>query len=262
MRNLIFANLTRLRKNKLFWSGIAASMAYSVFLLIMNYHEMVISPEPEIMPLNWYFLSALSVAGIFCAVFCGLFIGTEYNDGTIRNKLIGGHRRTNIYLANMFIIFFAELIIAFSAWLVVLILGIPLFGCYFLYPIQFALNIFCGVLMLGAFAGVFTLISMLINSKATSVTVCMITYVLLFVLGSFLRIKVFSYYDTMSLANTSNEALKLIWEFLYDFLPTGQSFQISSGIILHPLKFTIYAIINILLTTVCGLGIFKIKDLK
>ena len=45
MRKLIFANMTRLRKNKLFWTGIVISMAYSAFLLIMNYLEMLISPE-------------------------------------------------------------------------------------------------------------------------------------------------------------------------------------------------------------------------
>lgn len=262
MRKLIFANMTRLRKNKLFWAGIVISMAYSVFLLIMNYLEMLISPEAEIMPLNWYFLSAVSVAGIFCAVFCGLFIGTEYNDGTMRNKLIAGHKRTDIYLANVIIIFLAEVIISLVACIVVLIIGIPLFGCYFVYPMRFALNIFCGILMLGAFAGVFSLIAMLSSNKATSATACMITYVLLFVIGNLLRVKVFSNYGMMPSVNASDETLRLVMEFLYDFLPTGQSFQISSGVILHPYRFPLYAIINIGLTTVCGLAIFKKKDLK
>lgn len=45
MRNLIFANFTRLKKSKLFRAGIIVSSLYTVFLLIMNYLEMTASVE-------------------------------------------------------------------------------------------------------------------------------------------------------------------------------------------------------------------------
>ena len=262
MRNLIFANITCLRKNKLFWAGIVLSMIYSAFLLVINYLEMTNSSETAIMQLNWYFLSALSVAGIFCPIFSGWFIGTEYSDGTVRNKLIAGHKRSSIYSANVFIIFLAECLVFVAASLVVFAVGVPLFGCHFLYPMQFVSYLVSGILMLGAFSGVFTFISMLASSKAAAVAACMITYAVLFAAANFLRITVFSYYGEMPLASMSDETIRLVLVFLYDFLPTGQSSQISSGILLHPYIFPLYAIVNIVLTTACGLTIFKKKDLK
>ena len=36
--------------------------------------------------------------GIILAVFCSLFIGTEHNDGTIRNKIIVGHEKSKLFI--------------------------------------------------------------------------------------------------------------------------------------------------------------------
>lgn len=65
MRNLLFANTTRLKKSKLFWSATLISVLYTVFLLIMNYIEMTSSSEITTVSLNWFFFSAVSVATIF-----------------------------------------------------------------------------------------------------------------------------------------------------------------------------------------------------
>lgn len=100
MRNLIYVNMMRLKKNRIFRAGVAVSMAYVAFLLFMNYQEAADSPETVIRQLNWYFLSTLPVASAFCSVFCGMFLGTEYSDGTMRNKLMVGHTRKEIYIAN------------------------------------------------------------------------------------------------------------------------------------------------------------------
>ncbi len=40
--------------------------------------------------------------GIILSVFISLFIGAEYEYGTIRNKIISGYDRSEIYLANIF----------------------------------------------------------------------------------------------------------------------------------------------------------------
>ena len=46
---------------------------------------------------NGFFARALFI-GIILAVFCSLFIGTEHNDGTIRNKIIVGQKeKRSIY---------------------------------------------------------------------------------------------------------------------------------------------------------------------
>ncbi len=70
MRNLIYVNMMRLKKSRIFRAGVAVSMAYVAFLLFMNYQEMTDSPETVIGQLNWYFLSAKRV----CPAIAGVFI--------------------------------------------------------------------------------------------------------------------------------------------------------------------------------------------
>lgn len=55
MCNLIYVNMMRLKKSRIFCTGMAVSMAYVAFLLFMNYQEVADSPETVIDQLNWYF---------------------------------------------------------------------------------------------------------------------------------------------------------------------------------------------------------------
>ena len=48
MRNLIYVNMMRLKKNRIFRAGVAVSMAYVAFLLFMNYQEAADTPETVI----------------------------------------------------------------------------------------------------------------------------------------------------------------------------------------------------------------------
>lgn len=106
------------------------------------------------------------------------------------------------------------------------------------------------------------MVSMLISNKAHSVATCLIIYAVLFIITNYLRIAVFSYYGEVTLDGISNNATRIMLEFLYDFLPTGQSLQISSGIILRPYSVILYSLLNIALTTVWGVFVFKRKDIK
>lgn len=262
MRRLIFANITRLKKSKLLRAGIIVSALYTVFLLIMNYFEMTSSAQITAVSLNWFFFSALSVAAIFGPIYSGFFVGTEYSDGTIRNKLIAGHKRCNIYLANGITIFCAEILFFLVSAAIIVICGIPMFGLNIEYPQHFILYLFAGILMLAAFASLFTMISTLINNKTSSVAACLIIYAILYIITNYLRIAVFSYYGEVASGVTSSEATRIILEFLYDFFPTGQSLQISSGVILHPYSFFLYSLLNITLPTLLGLFVFTRKDIK
>lgn len=128
MCNLIFANIIRIKKSKLLWTGIIVSALYTTFLLIMNYLEMVYSVAITTVSLNWFFFSAISVSSIFCPIYSGFFVGTEYSNGTIRNKLIAGHKRCNIYFANAITIFCAECLLFLVSAGIIIVLGIPMFG--------------------------------------------------------------------------------------------------------------------------------------
>ena len=52
--------------------------------------------------------------GLVAAVFISLFVGSEYSDGTIRNKLVVGHSRMRIYLANLIVCSIACVLISLA----------------------------------------------------------------------------------------------------------------------------------------------------
>lgn len=94
MGKLLHANLVRLFKSKLFSLGM-------IFMLLMvgytlNECRYLIETDKLQIAIfhhiNWF--------GQLAAVFCGLFIGMDYQNGTIRNKLVKGHRRSSLYLVN------------------------------------------------------------------------------------------------------------------------------------------------------------------
>ena len=66
--------------------------------------------------------------GVLSAIFCSLFLGVEYGDGTMRNKIIAGHKRTDIYLSNLITNLSASLLMCLSYILSNVVLGIPLLG--------------------------------------------------------------------------------------------------------------------------------------
>nr|WP_317283630.1 ABC transporter permease subunit [uncultured Sellimonas sp.] len=262
MCNLIFANIIRIKKSKLLWTGIIVSALYTTFLLIMNYLEMVYSVAITTVSLNWFFFSAISVSSIFCPIYSGFFVGTEYSNGTIRNKLIAGHKRCNIYFANAITIFCAECLLFLVSAGIIIVLGIPMFGFNIKYLSHFIWHLFAGILMLAVFASMFTMVSTSISNKTSSVASCLIIYAVLFIIAKYLSITIFSYYGEVPLGGISNKLAKITSEFLYDFLPTSQSLQITSGVILHPHSFFLCSFVNIVLTTVLGLFLFKRKDIK
>ena len=97
MSKLLSANFLRLKKNKVFWGGLILMAAWGIFVpvkLHMDAAQMNYADRVE----DGFFGCAMFM-GIFISVFCSLFIGTEYNDGTMRNKIIVGGKRSAIYLA-------------------------------------------------------------------------------------------------------------------------------------------------------------------
>lgn len=97
MRKLLSANFSRLWKSKLFRIELLTAAAISVLCLFVNRFEGVSSVKYMDFP---YFSQFIYDPLVFSA-FIPLFVGTEYSDGTIRNKLSTGHSRTAAYGANL-----------------------------------------------------------------------------------------------------------------------------------------------------------------
>lgn len=101
MRALIKAEMIRLYKNKLFITG--NILAFLITVAFCKYFNMVRPSQSGIINFYANFVSLGIMA--FSSLFTSLFIGELYVGGVIRNKVIAGHKQTNIYVASMVTIF-------------------------------------------------------------------------------------------------------------------------------------------------------------
>lgn len=91
MNNLLSANFTRLRKSRTFLASVIFMVTYVAAVLI--YVQIQVSLGSEIafdtLFLNGYGLGGfIAFPGLLLSVVCGIFIGTDFSDGTLRNKIV------------------------------------------------------------------------------------------------------------------------------------------------------------------------------
>lgn len=290
MNKLIKSEFSRLFKSKLFYFCIFFMAGLGIFLDIVRYTEILEYREVlenmlgENMkeynsPDGFLFLGG--IYGIFAvSAFIGIFVGTDYSDGTIRNKLIVGHSRTEIYFSNLIVCSSASLMIHLAYILSTLILGnILLENTIIPLKDKIIFTAFSSLTMI-AFSAICLLLSMLIKSKASSAVTIIIMTIIMFcatmTIGQILRApeyyEPYSYLDqdTGEIVNVEGEknlqyvsgTKREILEFCDEFLPSSQFYYISSldkdGLDTKSL----YSLIIIVITTTSGILIFKRKNLK
>ena len=131
---------------------------------------------------NYYFHFALLI-GFFCTLFSSMFFGTEFSDGTIRNKIIVGHTRENIYLASLITTFTATLVIM-SVWLVSALVAVPTLGFWKIGVFRLFLFLLISVMFVLAYSAIFTVINMLSSNKALTVLISILLFLGLLVFAS------------------------------------------------------------------------------
>ena len=162
MVNLLSAGFARLKKSRLFWLFIAAETAWGALLAWILYCFGSIRENLSLsvfMPMFY-----LCVAE---AVFCGFFIGVDYSDGTIRNKIAVGHSREKIYLSNLIICASAGSAVMFAHMAAFFVAGFLLIGPA-VFPNVVATVYLCAFLNVVAYASLFTMISMLCKKTASA----------------------------------------------------------------------------------------------
>lgn len=247
MYKLLSANLSRLWINKAFWITI-----FIMVSIVSMLCSLLISQGSTYLHIA-LFLS-LQVIGILTSIFFSSYLGTEYGDGTIRNKTIVGHKRNSIYLAN-----FITGVIAITAIYLAWALTGGLFGV--LANISISDNIvqiiligFTGWFACIAYIAIFTFVGMLSASKSrTSIINILTAFILLFV-GLLC--------NSLSRPGMFTGITREVFLFLFEFNPFGQTFQIISLGVNELWHLIIYSLILTVILTSMGLYIFRKKDLK
>lgn len=284
MNKLLYAAFRRLWKSRYFWfcmifmavMGIIVPLAQQISMKEWNermpqYSYAVILEDP--------FFNFCTYIGIIGAVFVSLFMGAEYSDGTIRNKILVGHGRIWVYLSNLLVCIAGSIALCLAYMIFAGITGASLFG-FFETGIGIVLaNIIVIFAMMASFSGLFTLVSMLNKNRALSSVICILSAGILIFAGAWMRSKLQepemwpedTYLDDNGevvvipeepnpncLKGTERE----VYEFLYDILPGGQSFQTAYLNTRNPRRLCLYSAIVVLTSTGIGVIFFRRKDLN
>lgn len=276
MRRLLRANFSRLLKNKLFWILISIELFMGGLFPVLHYMDNIDEKSAWTMD-STIFIYSLFVP-LMVSLLTALFIGSDYSDGTMRNKLIAGQVRRNIYAANLVVNMEAAFLLCFAFWISHICIGTPLLAWFVSDAKKILGYLLVTLAMVAACVAIFTLISMLCSNKAYSVAGCiLIIFMLLFVgvriTAALNEPEMYDAYSYMSEGVTVQEdetpnpnyvsgVKRQIYNFLNEFLPGGQMIKLSNMNAEHLGRYAVYDGIIFAFVTGCGILSFRRKDLK
>lgn len=196
MIKLLRANFSRMFRSWYFCLGMLISVGLSLYIPITNYIGMQSHPEYYTLEqasgsVNVDYIrqvasheSYMFTVGLYCMfiipVLIALFIGTDYSDGTIRNKIMVGHRRCNIYLANLITAVIGSEIVLLSGMASSYLAGLIFYKYTYLTAAEIFVFILVSVFVTASLAAICTFIVMSIHSKAGgSIVAVMTSFVLM-----------------------------------------------------------------------------------
>lgn len=275
MSKILSAGFARLWKSKLFYSELFVSCFLSAVASCTQFRE--VRNWDAIIPLEHALFNCTPFILFFAASFIALFTGSEYSDGTIRNKLIVGHGRFDVYLSEFIVNSAALLIIFFGQILTAFVLGLPMFGFFTVPVTEILLQLFDAVLMIIAMSALFTMLAMLINSKSSSTAICLILVCALFLAGMILQSSLSEpeIRESYLMLSVDGELImgdpepnpyyisgvkRQVYQFLFDFIPMGQAIHVAD--LSFAWYYSLYSLLLVAITTVPGLFLFRRKDIK
>ncbi len=274
MIKLLNAGFTRLRKNKLFWLLTLFSIGLALFMIYTQYSDM--KRYESVIEVYQLLLNYSTIIGVVISIFTSLFLGVEYSDGVIRNKITIGHKRVNIYLSNLIMTTITSLFSYILFIIVIASIGIPLFGTITIPLSELLKLISCIFVTIIAYSSIFTFIAMLISNKTISaVTSIMLAFGLMMTALVCLNIlNTQEYIQSASMVNGEmkfeevknpkypSEEKKKVCQTLLDINPAGQMFQITGRTAPNMKVLPLYSLGVIVIFTSTGLVLFKKKELN
>lgn len=274
MTKLIRADLARMFKTKPFWicGAICVVSVFGNFLLRYFYADELVQFLG-----NCAFVGSFYITE-FAAVFSALFLGADYSNGTIRNKMTVGHGRRSIYFSNLITSSICGLIYAAASRLPVLIFGLLAGSRLGMGGIEFAFKIVVMLTSTISVSSLFTLAGTLISSKSLNVVVTLAGVIaLLFGSGIFLLMlgaPEYTFAGYIIEADGSIQpteklnpfylhgAMRVFIRAVCDVLPTGQIIQLELGNVHAPELMPLYSVVFTAAVSSVGTVVFRRKDLK
>ena len=213
------------------------------------------------------------------AVFSSFYIGAEYSDGTIRNKLNVGSSRNSIYLANLVVVVTAGVLFVVTHMLASFVVCLPFLGSLIwqaLSPVGWRIP--AALVMILCYGAVFSFFGMMDSNKSRSLLISFVLALALIFGGLFTTSRLNepeltsrmvmqadgSYQREFNLPNSRyiTGTTRTIYTFVDACNPASQNFNIArSEGQFHPLAIVCQLGMTAVFT-VTGVILFKKKDIK
>ena len=280
MRKLLSANVARLWKSRVFWGLEGFCFGFGVFAYsLVTYNTRNLGQGwLEYEAHSYFYLWVLYIA-VIIALFACFFIGTDYSDGTLRNKMIVGHSREEIYLSFLLTTFTAAFFFVLAYLLAVLLVGLPLSGRAVLTHVQAQpwRLLGCGLVIV-EYAALFTMVSMLDSDKARNLVISLLIAVILIFSGMMAYGKL-SAPELIQIVVPQSDGgillkdgdpnpeyltggIRTVFVWLAAILPSGSMMLSLDKNLSFDWRNPVCAVALTTLLNVIGIGVFKKKDIK
>ena len=278
MRKLITANFHRFSKDRFSWCvvGIVVILSLaSVFNSAGSFEAM--AARGYAMSLEDCYFNQAPLIGAFLALLISMFLGTEFSEGTIRNKLCIGHKRNKIFLSNFITCAFASIVLT-AVWLLSCTLLFGLIG-----PLEVEVSEFVGYIFVAmgfavSFAALYTVIGSLSSNKAMTIIYTFAVFIILAMAASALddrlcepeinEIMTYNNYGAVVMQESAPNPLYLsgmirtVCEVALELLPNGQALLLSEVAIEYPVRAILLSVVFTTVTLLVGSRLFRRKDIK
>ncbi len=258
MRRLLRADMYRLYHNKKIWIALLAMLAAAGMMIMMQYTSM----DYEV-PLSRVIFLPMTFFGLVLAALTGFYTGEDFSEGTVRNKIVAGNKRSSIFTSQMFCVWTASLFLYVITICLTVSIGLLLFA-HDVDTLEIIFCFFLGILTVLAMGSLFFVITMCVGNRSVAVTVCMaLAFLMLFLcLHTNQILAQQPYKDGVANLHYVSGAKRICYELLHDINPMGQIAQLSEMKCLNAIRWIMVDIIWFIGTGAVGILVFGKKDIK
>lgn len=276
MIKLLRSNLLRLIKLKRFYAALAIQAGVILFMTLNSYIASVNSGSEIWADMVFPYTVCSTLSAVLLAILCSMFIGEDYQNGTIRNKLVMGLPRYKIYLANLITVMVIAECMNLAAMLVFYPVTLPLFGGFIGETKMLICTFFIGNLILLVYASLYTAVAMTTKNTVVALVVTVCSLFIMTVLGQYLISEITAPLTyTQIIVNESGEQITQIvpnpyrksdgvlafFEVLLNIFPSGQLVVLGSDKIVA-WQAAVSSVCLLGCSTGIGLAVFSKENLK
>lgn len=269
MYNLLKESFGRLYKNRTFRICFILVLAIPTLLTVIDKILTTQAGLKSNITADDYLFNMHGIMPLFIAIAAGLFIAKDFRQNTVRNKIICGYSRTQIYIANWITCVFIALLYHFASTIVTVAMTAALFETGDLFTTVNLYYFLISIPVLISFTSITMMMTMIFRSTAAAIFSYFIHQIVSLFDLIFMQLKDKEVRKFISLFLPQNQLQIINYRHYYDFSDIendmGELFETTKYAIpegFDAVAIPLYAVILIIVISALGILHFNKSDVK